>query len=245
MIDIHSHILPHVDDGAKHLSMALDMLRMSIDSGVSKQILTPHIQPGRFDNQPNDLVDKFLRFQEQANKANLDIELELAAELHIGAHIMSLAKQNAIPGLGYYNDRLTFLLELPHNSVPNGSSNLIKWLLDNGYQPVIAHPERNLSIQKRPKILDALIKAGALTQLTSRSLRGGFGFAAQQLAERLIKKGKAFALASDCHNITTRKPDLKQGHDIATSLVGAQKATNLTLNNPALLTQPCTQLADT
>src|SRR5687767_1809031 len=100
MIDIHSHILPAVDDGARNLAMAMDMLRMAIDSGVKTQVLTPHIQPGTFNNTRTTLTPLFRQFVDQVNDAGLRIELKLASEVRIGPELIPLFTQNEIPVLG-------------------------------------------------------------------------------------------------------------------------------------------------
>lgn len=224
MIDIHSHILPAIDDGARNLNEALDMLKMAIDGGVTTQVLTPHIQPGRFDNTKQYLTEKFLDFKNEVERENLRVELKLAAEMHIGPELMMLANQNAIPTLGELNGKRTFLLEFPRVDIPFASDNLVRWLLAKDYLPIIVHPERNRTFLNNQEKLELFLSLGCPIQITSCSLTGKFGADVQQFSETLLLKDKVNAIASDCHNIKGRPPDLHKGLLHAESLIGSMKA---------------------
>ena len=208
MIDIHAHILPGVDDGARNDAEALEMLRIAVDQGVQVQYLTPHIHFGRYPNQKADLEQHFVRFKDLVEKKQIDVELRLGAELRIGPEVMMLAKQNEIPIIGELNGKKLFLLEFPRSEIPHGSDNLIMWLMQNGYLPIIVHPERNHAFIRRPERLEQLIQLGCPIQLTASSITGKFGEECQQFALKLLKEGKVQAIASDCHNLKGRRPDL-------------------------------------
>lgn len=208
MIDIHSHILPNVDDGAQSLEEALSMLRIAVDGGVTTQVLTPHMQLGKFDNTKADLLLKFERFKEQVDAANISVNLRLSAEVRIGPEVMQLVQQSAIPWLGVYNNQDVFLLEFPRQEVPFGSDNLVKWLLAKNCLPIIVHPERNRTFMEQRHKLDTFIKLGCPLQVTACSLSGTFGKEAQKMAHELLESGEAKLIASDCHNLKGRAPDL-------------------------------------
>jgi protein-tyrosine phosphatase len=232
MIDIHSHILPGVDDGARNVDEALDMLRMSVDTGVTVQVLTPHIHFGRFENQKADLQQRFAVFQEQVDEANIKIGLQLGSEVRISSEIMQLVAQDAIPTLGVYNGKKTFLLEFPRIEVPAGYENLVKWLIKKGYLPIIVHPERNQTFVRKPHKLQLLTDMGCPLQITASSLTGQFGDEAQQNAELLLQNGDVSAIASDCHNLKGRKPNLNEGVAAACALIGEDLVGHLTLDIP-------------
>jgi protein-tyrosine phosphatase len=235
MIDIHSHILPGVDDGARTLDEALDMLRMAVDGGVTVQVLTPHIHYGRYENQKADLQQRFDIFQDQVDSANIKIGLQLGSEVRIGSEIMQLVAQDAIPTLGEYNGKKTFLLEFPRIDVPVGYENLVKWLISKHYLPIIVHPERNQTFVRMPQKLQVLTDMGCPLQITASSLTGLFGEEAQQNAERLLKDGLVSAIASDCHNLKGRKPNLEQGVAEAVNIIGEEDAINLVYTIPRQL----------
>ena len=235
MIDIHSHILPGVDDGARTLDEALDMLRMAVDTGVTIQVLTPHIHFGRFDNQKNDLEQRFAIFQEQVDRANIKIGLQLGSEVRISSEIMQLVAQDAIPTLGVYQGKKTFLLEFPRIEVPVGYENLVKWLIAKNYLPIIVHPERNQTFVRKPQKLQVLTDMGCPLQITASSLTGQFGEEAQQNAELLLKEGRVSAIASDCHNLKGRKPNLDEGVSAAMLIVDQEQVKMLTTSVPETL----------
>lgn len=236
MIDIHSHILPGVDDGARTLDEALDMLRMAVDTGVTTQVLTPHIHFGRFENQKADLQQRFKVFQEQVDEANIKIGLQLGSEVRISSEIMQLVAQDAIPTLGVYNGKKTFLLEFPRIEVPVGYENLVKWLIAKNYLPIIVHPERNQTFVRKPQKLEVLTNMGCPLQITASSLTGQFGDEVQQNAELLLQNGAVSAIASDCHNLKGRKPNLNEGVAAAQLLVDAAQVNRAVNDIPALLT---------
>nr|MBX2857290.1 capsular biosynthesis protein [Cellvibrionaceae bacterium] len=96
MIDMHSHILPGVDDGASDLSQALEMLRLAQADGVATQVLTPHIHIGRFNNSLGNLTQRFIQFKQQVKQAGIAIELKLGAEVRIGPEIMPIVQSQQI-----------------------------------------------------------------------------------------------------------------------------------------------------
>ncbi len=208
LIDIHSHILPNVDDGARSNAEALDMLRMAIDGGVTTQVLTPHIHFGKFNNTKGELQEKFIQFQELVNENNINVELQLGAEVRIGPEVMKLVNNNEIPWLGEFQGKKTFLLEFPRQDIPHGSDNLIKWLLAKNCLPIIVHPERNRTFLEQRHKLQTFIDLGCPLQLTASSLTGKFGADVQQMSEELLEAEQISAIASDCHNLKGRTPDL-------------------------------------
>ena len=232
MIDIHSHILPAIDDGAKSVEEALDMLRIAIDQGVTIQTLTPHIHMGRFNNTKQHIQKEFIKFQELVDSANLPIKLKLGAECRIGSEIMQLVTQNGIPWLGNVDGNNTFLLEFPRTDIPFGSENLIKWLLSKNCLPIIVHPERNSTFLHNRDKLQVLTDLGCPLQITASSITGKFGTEVQQMAEDLLITDQVSAIASDCHNLKGRRPDLLAGVEKAETLIGKENALNLVTTIP-------------
>lgn len=150
---------------------------------------------------------------------------------------MALVSTNQVPWLGEFQQQKTFLLEFPRNDIPFGSENLIQWLLAKNCLPVIVHPERNSTFLKRPDKLKNLTDLGCPIQLTASSLTGKFGADVQAWSEQLILDQEVSAIASDCHNLKGRQPDLLAGYEHAKSLVGAEQADTLVYNKPKALTQ--------
>ena len=235
MIDIHSHILPNIDDGSSSIEESLEMIRMAIDNGVTTQVLTPHIHHGRFNNTKQDLEQKFEQFRETVDQANLNINLLLGAEVRIGHEIMAMIKNNSLPWIGECQQQKTFLLEFPRHDIPFGSENLVRWALSNHCLPIIVHPERNKTFINHPEKLQVLLDLGCPIQLTACSLTGKFGDDVQKFSEQLLIDNKVSAIASDCHNLKGRKPDLRQGFEHAKSIIGEEKADTLVNLIPSTL----------
>ncbi|MCU4674815.1 tyrosine protein phosphatase [Catenovulum sp. 2E275] len=230
MIDIHSHILPRVDDGVQNLNDALDMLSLAEQNGVTTQVLTPHIHTDRYPNDLTSLTPQFLSFRDIVALENINIKLLLAAEVRLEPNLIQLVKKNTLPILGIHQGYKIFLLEFPRLGLPAGYKNLIEWLLIQKYKPVIVHPERIQAFIDNPQILLRLINLGCLTQVTASSLLGKFGNQAQFLAEQLLLDNHVHAIASDCHNMKGRAPDLLQGVTAASEIIGEKAALNLVSN---------------
>lgn len=236
MIDIHSHILPNVDDGVQNINDAIEMLRIAVNDGVSTQVITPHIQANRFENNLKQLTGLFELFCSVVETEELPIKLHLAAEVHIGPQIKQMIETDTLPWLGTWYDQKCFLLELPPNDIPAGTHNLIQWLRTKQITPILVHPERNGAFQKNPSKLQPFIDAGCPIQITSSSILGGFGKQAKQFATTLLAEGKVALMASDCHNLKYRPPNLGQGIKAASAIIGNTQAKSLA-NSPALKLQ--------
>ncbi|MFC4700849.1 tyrosine-protein phosphatase [Glaciecola siphonariae] len=235
MIDIHSHILPGVDDGAKTLGESFDMLNMAIDQGVTTQVLTPHIHIGRYNNTKLGLLKAFSEFQARVKDKGLSITLRLAAEVRIGAEIMPLISNKQIPWLGQLNGKQVFLLEFPRIDVPHGSDNLVRWCIAQNVLPLIVHPERNKTFLNKPEKLQWYIKKGCPIQITASSLSGKFGDDVKHMALDLMRKNQVFAVASDCHNLKGRQPDLGKVYTELKDEFDADYLTKVFVSNPQSL----------
>lgn len=233
MIDLHSHILPNVDDGAANMTEALQMLQLAVAEGVDTQVLTPHIHPYRYGNNPTSLRHVFEKFTARVKQEGISIELLLAAEVRIGPELLQQVVADDMPWLGEWQGEKVFLLEMPYNEIPVGSINVIQRLRDQHIRPLIAHPERINKLHAKLDKLTPFIEAGCLLQITSASLTGHFGRAAFVTAKTLLRQGYVTVIATDCHNLTLRPPALRSGVEIATEIIGASAAKALVSTNPA------------
>lgn len=237
MIDLHSHVLPGIDDGAKDINESLGLIEAAIENGISHMVCTPHIQLGRFDNNLTTISGAFEQLQTAVIKQELNIKLAFAAEVRICPEIMLLAKQQSLPFLGQWQQRQVLLLELPHSHVPAGTEQLIKWLLNNNIMPMIAHPERNRDILADYTKFTQLQRLGCLFQITAASICGDFGEESKALAERMLEEEAATIIATDTHNLKRRPPKLKQAKEAAARIVGAEKAQQLVYDTPRQISQ--------
>lgn len=235
MIDIHSHILPAVDDGAQTLEAALELLAMAEEDGVTTQVLTPHMRQPRYVNDPANIRKKFLEFKQIVINKGLTIELHLSAEVRVGPEVMMLVQRDDFPWLGSWQGKKAFLLEMPHSQVPTGTINLIKWLSQHNIVPIIAHPERNREFQSNNKLLQHYLNEGCILQLTASSLSGKFGDKSQSAAVEMLEKDQVTFMATDSHNSFYRPPDLSAGYAMAKDIVGEERALSLVHDAPAKL----------
>lgn len=235
MIDLHCHLLPAIDDGAKDLDEALAMARMAYENGIQTALMTPHIFVGRYDNDINTIHSAFTAFQQALQAHNIPLKIGMAAEVRMGTEIIWMIEQNLIPFLGTYNDYRILLLELPYNAIPPGSDKMVNWLLNQKIRPLIAHPERNEEVVRRLDKIYPFIDQGCLLQITSRSLTGHFGQKAQQRAQQLLEKGWVDVIATDAHDQNYRPPDLESGRMAAAEIVGEVEAWELVHDTPARL----------
>ena len=232
MIDLHSHLLPGIDDGAPDLATALQLARIAVDDGITHMVCTPHIHPGRYDNTVESIQQALTELQQGLAAQQIDLIVSAAAEVRFGMELMVAVKQNNIPFLGEWQSQPVLLLEFPHGEIPFGAERLTAWLLQQGIKPMIAHPERNKGLLRSPAKLQPFIEQGCLLQVTAGAVAGRFGGAAQELAQTLLKEELVTILASDAHNIEHRPPILSQGRDAASALIGEAAAQRLVLDNP-------------
>jgi len=228
MVDMHSHLLPAVDDGVRTPQEAVQLLKMAVKDGVMMQVLTPHLHPHRYPaNTRARLQKRFEEFRDLVRSLGIPIDLHLAAEVRIGPEVRELVESDAIPWLGEWAGYKTFLLEFPLRSLPEGSERLVHWLRKAGTLPIIVHPERNLVFQKHPEKLQPFLDLDCPLQITAGSLAGHFGRPAQKLAARLLKEDLVSAIASDAHNLRYRPPNLSRGVRAAAKLIGKKRAAEL------------------
>lgn len=237
MIDIHSHILPEIDDGAKDISESLALLRLAQEDGITHLVATPHMHFGRFDNSAELIKQQFDIFRSIVAKADINIKLAVAAEVRLDLEIMPLVKQQKLPFIGQINGVNYVLLELPHSHMPVGFENFIRWLVKQNIVPVIPHPERNRDIQKNVAYLTQLKKLGCELQLTAASVIGHFGVQAQQLSEYILAHRLADYVASDMHSVKRRPPMLTLAHERICRFSDLAYAHELFYSNPKRLTQ--------
>ncbi|NQY16996.1 tyrosine-protein phosphatase [Alteromonas sp.] len=214
MIDLHSHILPGIDDGARSLDIALGMAHQAVECGITHVACTPHIHKGYFDNSLSSIHLSFKQFEQEVQKADIPLTLSFAAEVRVSEQIPIWAQQGELPFLGTYNNKRVLLLEMPHSHIPQGIDVLIKWLLQQSILPLIAHPERNRELLSEPHKFAWLKKTGCMFQLTAGALTGRFGDKVEKFATFLMREKAFNVVASDTHDLTRRPNDMAEAFSI-------------------------------
>lgn len=224
MIDIHCHILPGMDDGPDTLEASTEMARLASAHGTKILVATPH-QCNEEDAQQV-IEDRV---------ADLNVELKargIALDILPGSENCifmepSLARVSGINRGDYV------LVEFPHAGIPAGADRMLFDLVMTGAIPVIAHPERNVSVLRNPSIVSGFMDAGAVVQVTADSVTGLFGRQVMECAHYLLKKGLVYVLASDGHGTSRRRPVLSAGLEAAREIIGKGAADRLVHENPA------------
>jgi Capsular polysaccharide biosynthesis protein len=170
LIDLHCHMLPGVDDGAKDQTMALKLAQAAVEQGISHILLTPHHMDSHYSNHKQDVIEKTAVFQKVLDSEEIPLKVFPGQEVHLTGDLLDAVLTNDILFMDAGNHYL--LLEFPHNEVPEYTEDMVFELTSRGITPVIAHPERNLGFQKKPDKLYDFVKMGCLTQLTSSSYMG-------------------------------------------------------------------------
>ncbi|MEH6453610.1 MAG: CpsB/CapC family capsule biosynthesis tyrosine phosphatase [Psychromonas sp.] len=245
MIDLHSHILPGLDDGASCLEDSLSLIRNSINDDVTHILATPHIHFGTFDNDMVSIKTAFNSLCEYIDNHGVSINLAYAAEIRISPEIIQLVEQKQIPFMGKYEGADIMLLEFPHSHILPGSEKLIDWLIKKNIKPMIAHPERNRDVWKYPEAMQPFIKRNCLLQITASSLLGDFGERSKKHAWSYIESGDATIVASDMHNLKRRPNKMKEAYNLVQKRFGLEVADSLFINTPQKIieTNPTLQLA--
>lgn len=233
LIDVHCHMLPGVDDGAKDQAMALKLAQVAVEQGISHILLTPHHMDSHYLNHRQDVIEKTAVFQRILVSENIPLKIFPGQEVHLTGDLLDAVLTNDILFMDAGNRYL--LLEFPHSEVPEYAEDMVFELTSRGITPVIAHPERNLGFQKKPDKLYDFVKMGCLTQLTSSSYMGVFGDKVQELTEKIIKANLGFVFASDAHNFEGRRFMMKETFKRLSEREGSEVAEQFNLNAKNIL----------
>lgn len=203
MIDLHCHILPGIDDGAKNTDISVQILNEEKRQGVQAITFTPHFHCNRIS------AEKFLKAREHSYEKLMAVPQvqELGIKFKLGAEIYFSTKLNEMDlDPLCFTDTKYLLIELPTDEKPYGLRHTIVDILNRGYTPVLAHVERYPYFTDDPTILYDLIEKGCVVQINSRAITDG-----NKIALKYIKWGMAHLICSDTHNMDERSPNMKDG----------------------------------
>lgn len=229
MFDLHCHLLPSIDDGARNLDIALAMARIAVDDGITHVACTPHIYPGMYDNNTNSISEAVNSFADKLAEAGIPLTLGVGADVHLVPEVSDGLQSGRIPTI---NGSRYFLLEPPHHVAPPRFEASVFDLRAMGYVPVITHPERLSWVGDHYDAFRAVAENGAWIQVTSGSVTGRFGKEAQYWAQKMLDDGIVHILATDAHNLNRRTPELAEGRDEAARWVGEEEARFMVLDRP-------------
>jgi protein-tyrosine phosphatase len=227
MIDIHSHVLPGLDDGARTIDESLEMLHLAAASGTTDIVATPHAN-SEFCFDHAKVKKSFLELAEQSSSF---ISLHLGCDFHLSYENVSNALNN--PSKYTINNTRYLLVELPDLLTPSMVHQGLRQLIRANLIPVITHPERNVSLQCKLDELMHWMADGSLVQVTAQSFLGRFGPIAKNISEKLMSKGLIHFVASDAHDCVDRMPDLSEAYQYVSSRYGTEHANSVFTYNPA------------
>ncbi|GAB2784098.1 capsular polysaccharide biosynthesis protein [Rhabdobacter roseus] len=194
--DLHVHLLPGIDDGARTVADGLTLLEKHYQSGIRSIVATPHVRADFFLNTQASIRAAWELIYPEAQRQWPDLRLTYAAEYFADDYLMSLIEQEELLPLF---DRY-LLVETSMNRESPYLSEIIRTLLDKGWKPVLAHPERYRPWHKRPDRYAELHEMNVIFQVNLLSLAGVYGPAEKAMAEKLIHLGWVGAVGSDLHH---------------------------------------------
>lgn len=232
MIDVHSHVLPGLDDGARDLNEACAILEAARDDGVRKIVATPHVIAGGYENTSADITSTVERLRLEIADRGIDIDIVPGAELYMTPDLEEQLRLD--PGLAIGGGRYV-LLELPPQRIPPFAGNMICSLVGNGYVPIIAHPERNMAIARDVDTVIPFIHNGVFLQVNAGSILGYYGRTAAKTAKTLLERDLGYLIGSDIHTAAGDTPKLSKAIELASQWIGKDRALSLVTSNPALI----------
>lgn len=231
MFDIHCHILPGVDDGSGNMSDSIEMAQLAAESGTKGIIATPHCNiPGVFENYWCDaFAEKVRMLRNELSVRNIPVSIYPGQEVFLSSHFEEYLEKGGFITL---NNSRYMLSELDFRIDEATAISRLRYLVSQGYVPIIAHPERYGFVIENPSSIKKLRSEGCLVQLNAGSLLGYFGHYIQKTAEAVIRSGLADFIASDAHSQYDRTPSLTAVNELICENISYDYADILFRTNP-------------
>lgn len=229
MIDLHSHILPGIDDGAQTLEISLEMARIAVADGTEVMACTPHIYPGLYMNDSAGIHAERDKLQLALNTFKIPLKLVVGADAHLVPELLDGLKTGRVPTL---NGSRYFLLEPSHHVAPPQFESSVFNIMAAGFQPIITHPERLVWIEQHYETFVVLAKRGVWMQITAGAILGKFGKRARYWSDRMLDEGLVHLVASDAHTVNMRSPKMSEAMSKVAAAVGAEEARRMVIDRP-------------
>lgn len=226
-VDMHGHLLPGIDDGAQTMEESIKLIKGLINLGYSKVLCTPHVMFDFYKNSTETILDSLKKLQEELQKRGIQIPIEVSAEYYLDEELFNRVKKNDILSFGPEN---YLLFEFSYFNEHQGIFDAVTDMIQAGYTPVLAHPERYPYYVAHPEKYDQLKNLGLKFQLNLLSLTGYYGESALYGSKYLIDKEYIDFIGSDIHKesqIIELEKSLKTNH--LHQLIDSKKLLNYTL----------------
>ena len=234
MIDIHSHIIPNVDDGARSVEETFNILKEAQEAGFTDVILTSHFLLNYYETNAQELIFWKEKLQEVLKKQGTKINLHSGMEIYITNQMEELLENKKILTLA--NSRY-MLIELPLATNVKYFDYVVYYLEAKGIKPIIAHPERYKCVQKDPDIVEEYIEKGCLIQCNYGSIVNLYGREAEKTIKTLLKKNQVHFLGSDVHRENGTYLIILDEIKKIRKIIGENKINELTTINPKKILQ--------
>lgn len=240
MVDLHSHILPGVDDGSQNAETSIKMLTQAKNAGTKAIVLTPHVNLfGNGLNLAPNIRQPFLDFKKRVDEEKIGIDLFFGGEIFASKNVLELASNRLLPTI---NNSRYMLVEFEFHENKEFLKHTIMGLCQMGYIPIVAHPERYDCVKNNFITVLDFINTGALIQINKGSLAGDFGPACKNAAWELVYRRMAHFVATDCHNTEGRNAEMDFVRDLIKTEINEKYAqflfdinANTVLNNGMLM----------
>jgi len=229
MIDLHSHLLPGIDDGSKDWDESLEMARQAVADGTTELQITHHVLDNSQYRLEAEILEKYAEMQRLLQSKRIKLTLHLACEIFYQPD-MELSHQIST----FNNNGRYFLVEFPMQGIPRGVDEVFFQMILDGKTPVIAHPERNVGFLKNPNRVYEFVQRGALFQMNAGSLSGKYGDGVSALAMALMNSRLIHLFGSDGHNTRSRKVCMGEDYKMVRDMWGDRTAHRLFYENPRL-----------
>jgi protein-tyrosine phosphatase len=231
-IDVHSHLLPGIDDGCETAEESIACAKMLVSCGYTHSFCTPHIHPD-FPRQTIDSVKQWTTdLQAKLTAAGVPLTLIPGGEITLKPDLLDQLTDDRLLTYGTFGKYC--LVDLWADKLPDFFDPTIKWLQAKGLKVILAHPERMKAVQVQPNLADHFAHLGILLQGNLQCLSDLHGAAPRIVAEKYLQEGRYFLLGSDLHRLKSLPPRMA-GLQFAMELVGRDVVDKLTMQNPKLL----------
>ena len=232
MIDMHSHILPGIDDGSRDSEETYKLLIEAYNAGFEKVVSTAHYYLGYYEENENTRKTCIGDINKRLQGLNYDIQICVGSEIFITSDIVKLLKEHKASSI---NETKYVLFETAFATEPQNLKDVIYSLMSNNYIPIIAHPERYSYVQKNPNMLLELIDLGVLFQSNFGSIIGQYGKEAKKTVNLLLKNNFIHFLGTDAHRKNTIYTAIPQALESLKEIISEKELEELTTINPNLV----------
>lgn len=231
-IDIHSHILPGIDDGAENMAMTIDMLKIAEEEGITTIIATPHYIPGVGYFKKEKQLEAYNKVLEYIREKALPIELLIGNEIYLDdmtTEKILIKACNSIAGTQYV------MLELPMSDQPKNLSFILSQITKADYYLILAHPERYPWLMEDEEMLKELIGQNCIMQINTGSITGLYGKQVQKAVKNMFLNNHVHIIGTDAHTNRRRAPKMKEAYDMVNQWVGQPQTDNIFIENPKMI----------